>query len=178
MTRSLNAFGLVALAILIVAGTIFVLFREGPPKLVINEFMGDNATCCPDISSGTNEFDDWIEIHNYGTVPVNIGGMYFSQHKSKPTAHKIPDTQPELTTIPPGGFLLLWADGSPEQGVLHLKFRLDQDGEFLGFFDQHGRTIDTHSFRNLSPDVSVGRRPDGKNEWVEFNSPTPGRSNQ
>jgi len=178
MTRSLNTFGLVALAAIVVAGTVFILLRKGPPKLIINEFLAHNINCCPDTSGGGNEYDDWIEIYNYGKEPVNIAGMYFSQDAAHKTEYKIPEAQPELTTIPPGGFLVLWADGSPVQGVLHLSFKLDQDGEFLGFYDTHGRTIDSFSFRQQARDISEGRSSDGAKDWVPFTVPTPGAPNR
>ena len=178
MTRSLNAFGLIALVLLLGAGALFLFLREGPPTLYINEFMAHNTSCCPDTVSGGDEFDDWIEIYNGSKVPVNIAGMYFSQNKSNPIGHKIADTDAELTTIQPGGYLILWADASPGQGILHLDFKLDQDGEFLGFFDNHGRTIDSHVFTKQTPNISLGRFVDGGNEWILFMKPTPGMANR
>lgn len=178
MTRSLNLFGLVLLFLLLIGGTLFLVLREGPPTLFINEFLANNTSCCPDTSGGTNEYDDWIEIYNAGTTPVDIGGMYISQNKSKPLGHKILDSNPELTTIPAGGFLILWADGSPQQGILHLDFKLDQDGEYLGFFDEHGRTIDSHTFAEQAPDISLCRYVDGGNEWKQCRVPTPGATNK
>ncbi len=178
MTRSLNALGLVFLIFVLIAGTVYFFLREEPPALFINEFMADNTTCCPDVSSGANEYDDWIEIYNASAIPVNIGGMYFSEDKAKPLGHKIADTNPELTTIPPGGFLLLWADGSPEQGILHLDFRLDQDGEYIGFSDKSGRTIDSHTFAAQTHDTSICRYIDGGNEWMLCLRPTPGAPNR
>lgn len=178
MTRSLNALGLVAVILLLVAGGLFFFFREGPPMLVINEIMAGNVSCCPDVSGGREEHDDWIEIYNAGTTPVNIGGMYLSQDKSRPTDHKIDDSHPQLTTIPPGGFLILWADGTPDQGPLHLEFKLDHDGEYIGFFDRHARTIDDYAFAEHPIDASIGRSEDGGGTWKVLTSPTPGRSNQ
>jgi hypothetical protein len=177
MTRSLNTLGLVSLSLIVATGILFFFLREGPPKLVINEIMADNISCCPDVSSGSEEHDDWIEIYNAGTTPVNIGGMYLSQDKARPTDHKIDDSHPELTTIPPGGFLILWADGTPEQGPLHLEFKLDQDGEYIGLFDQHARTIDSYAFSEQPHDISLGRTVDGGGVWTQFSKPTPGRGN-
>lgn len=175
MTRSLNSVGLILLAVLVVAGTLFFFLREDPPKVVINEYLAHNVSCCPD--SG-NEYDDWIEIHNYGDASVDIGGMYMSQNKDNLTHHMIDDSQSELTTIPAGGYLVLWADGTPQQGFLHLSFKLDPDGEFLGLYDRHGRTVDTLTFKQQSPNVSMGRSPDAGKEWIPFTTPTPGARNQ
>jgi hypothetical protein len=73
---------------------------------------------------------------------------------------------------------VVWADGNPEQGALHLKFKLSQRGEFIGLFYNDGRTIDTLTFNALDANTSFGRAGDGGNDWREFSSPTPGTSNQ
>ncbi len=178
MTRSLNALGLIFLILVLGAGTLFLFLRGDPPVLYINEFMAENVTCCPDSTGGMIDHDDWIEIYNASKVPVDIGGMYFSQDAGQSLGHKIDDAHSDLTTIPPGGFLVLWADGSPEQGPLHLDFRLDQDGELLRFFDQHGRTIDSYTFTEQAHDVSLGRSTDGGSSWKSFSVPTPGAPNR
>lgn len=177
MTKSLNKFGLLALTVILVAaGTIFFL-KEDVPTLYINEFMANNSSCCPDQDGDKDEFDDWIEIYNPGTTAIDIGGMYFSQDKDEPLGYQIPKTDSKLTTIQPGGFLLLWADGSPEQGVLHLKFKLNQNGEYIGLFYQDGRKIDGLKFGKQSENTSYGRSTDGNENWKEFSQPTPGVAN-
>jgi hypothetical protein len=140
--------------------------------------MAHNELCCPDLASGQPEYDDWIEIHNAESIPVDIGGMYFSQDKKEPLGYQIPKTNPALTTIPPGGFLVLWADDAPDQGVLHLKFKLDQDGEYVGLFDQSGRTVDGLKFGSQRENYSYGRSPDRSETWTEFSEPTPGKANK
>ncbi len=67
------------------ASTEFYLLNEDPlPNLKINEFLALNSSCCPDNSSGTAEFDDWIEIYNAGTTPVDINGYYLSDNNGNP----------------------------------------------------------------------------------------------
>lgn len=156
----------------------YLLNTDVLPQLVINEFMADNASCCPDNSSGTNEFDDWIEIYNKGNVAVNIGGMYLSDSKSDPFKSKIPTDNPSLTTIAPGGYLILWADNSTEQGPLHLNFGLSNAGEDVGLFYLDGRTIDAYTFGAQTQNNSWGRITDGATIWKAFSTPTPGTSNQ
>ncbi len=178
MTRSLNAFGLIALTLILVVAGIFFLTKEDVPTLYINEFMANNTSCCPDKNGDKDEFDDWIEIYNPGTTPIDIGSMYFSQDKDKSLGYQIPRTDSSLTTIQPGGFLLLWADGERDQGVLHLKFKLNQNGEYIGLYYEDGRKIDGHKFGKQGENVSGGRSSDGAAEWKEFAVPTPGKSNQ
>lgn len=178
MTSSLNKFGFIALTvILVVAGTYFLL-KEDVPTLYINEFMANNQSCCPDTDGDKDEFDDWIELYNPGTTPIDIGGMYFSQDTNKPLGYQIPSSNSAITTIQPNGFLLLWADGNPSQGPLHLKFKLNQNGEVIGLFYKDGRKIDGVKFQQQSENMSQGRVTDGGPEWRELATSSPGKSNQ
>jgi hypothetical protein len=127
----MNAYGLIGLAALLIAAWVYYLSKDDVPKLYINEIMANNLSCCPDTDGGRDEFDDWIEIYNGEKKPVDIGGMYISQNRDKPLGYQIPRTNSSLTTIPPGGFLVLWADGDIDQGALHLGFKLSHNGEFL-----------------------------------------------
>lgn len=155
----------------------YLLNTDVLPQLVINEFMAFNSTCCPDNSSGTAEYDDWIEIYNKGTVAVNIAGMYLSDDKNDPFKHQIPSNAPAATTIQPGGFLLLWADNSSSQGALHLNFGLSNLGEDVGLFYVDGRTIDVYTFGAQTENTSFGRVTNGASTWKVFTTPTPGQSN-
>lgn len=155
----------------------FLLNTDVLPSLFVNEFMADNSSCCPDTDSGSDEFDDWIEIYNAGAQPVNIGGMYLSDNKSNPFKHKIPTDIPTATTIPAGGFVLLWADGTQSQGPLHLDFSLANSGEDVGIYYIDGREIDAYTFGAQTENKSVGRSTNGGNTWVNIATPTPGQSN-
>jgi hypothetical protein len=156
----------------------YLLNTDVLPLLVINEFMAANTSCCPDKDSGADEFDDWIEIYNAGNVAVDIAGMYVSDDKSNPFKHKIPSSNATLTTIPPKGYLVLWADSSPDQGVLHLDFNLSAAGEDIGIYYIDGRAIDTYTFGAQLQNVSWGRTTDGAATWKAFNTPTQGKANQ
>jgi hypothetical protein len=144
-------------------------------KLIINEYLASNDNCCTDENG---EYDDWFEIYNYGTTPIDIGGMYVSDSKSDYTKHQIPKTNSTLTTIQPGGFLVLWCDGQPEQGVLHTNFKLGSGGEDITLTETDGRTvINELTYGPQTTDISQGRNPDGSENWQSFSAPTPGASN-
>ncbi len=146
-----------------------------PPVIFINEFLASNDSCCTDENG---EFDDWIEIYNPGLEAIDIGGMYISDDAAEPTVWQIPDTAPDTTTIQPGGFLVLWADKEPEQGVLHVNIKLGSGGEDAVLTAPNGTTtIDSYTFGAQTTDVSMGRQPDGSDNWITFDSPTPGASN-
>jgi len=142
----------------------------------INEFMASNDTCFADEFGG---FDDWFELFNGTEADINIGGMYVSDNLTDLTKWQIPDTNPALTTVQPGEFLVIWADGETEQGVLHVDFKLSSGGEDLAITDVDGVTIiDYYTFGTQTTDVSEGRLPDGADTWEFFTVPTPGASNE
>ena len=148
-----------------------------PPQilLVINEFMASNNNYTQDPQG---QFDDWIEIYNNGTEAVDISGMYLTDNLSTPTKWQIPNDQPSLVIIPPGGHLLIWADGDPSDTGLHSNFKLDADGEEIGLFKSDGVTLlDSVVFGEQTSDISYGRYPDGTDNWRFFGSPSPAAEN-
>jgi len=144
------------------------------PILVINEFLASNDSCCTDESG---EYDDYIEIHNFGTAAADIGGYIITDEIGNYDDYYQIPTGNDSTIIEPGGFLLLWADKDSEQGVLHVEIKLSVAGEQIGLFMQDSITvIDTLTFAEQSDDISYGRYPDGSFRW-QFMNPTPGTSN-
>lgn len=103
-----------------------------------------------------------IQVHNYGTGSS------------------------DLTLIP---FLSLGysAAGNEESYVnklldlpfryLHTNFKLSAEGESVVLTDKNSLTVDEITFTAIPPDVSYGRKPDGSEDWLLFNSPTPADSN-
>jgi len=149
--------------------------RQNPPSIFINEFMASNQVTFADPQG---DFDDWIEIYNAENFPVNIGGMYITDELADPAKWKIPDTQPDSTTIQPGEFLLLWADEDIDDGILHLNIKLAVEGEEIGLYtDDLTSIIDSITFDEQIADESFGRDPDGFDNWVLMDNPTPGYSN-
>jgi hypothetical protein len=145
-------------------------------QLYINEFMADNDTVIVD---DFGEYEDWIELYNAGSTPVNIAGYYLTDDATRPTLSKIPAGDPS-TIIPANGFLLLWADSDDDtQGTLHLKFRLNKGGEFVGLYTPDSMVIDSLSFGPQGLDESYGRATDGGTPWIVFTTAntTPGASN-
>lgn len=145
-------------------------------SLVINEVMASNRSTKADPQG---QYDDWIEIYNDGSVSVDAGGLYLTDDSENPAKWQIPATDPALTTIAPGGYLLIWADEDTEAEGLHANFRLSAGGEELCLFDADGATlIDSIAFPELPADLSYGRSPDGAGDWRYFVAATPGEANQ
>jgi len=150
--------------------------EEPPGKLVINEFMASNDAAFADEFGG---FDDWIELYNGKSQAVDVAGMYVTDDLTNLTLFQIPDTDHQKTTIPAKGYLVLWADKEPDQGVLHLNLKLSGSGEQIGLIEADGVTVvDSLTYSAQEADKSFGRLPDGSNNWVVFDPATPGASNQ
>ncbi len=151
-------------------------FNAGIPfysGILINEFSASNRSLPDD----HGEYEDWIEIYNGNDYSVDIGGLYLTDSLANRTKHRIPITSPDSTTIPPKGFLVLWADNQPEQGVLHLGFGLRRGGEQLGFVQYDGLGyIDSLTFGEQYSASSVSRYPDGQDQWQHLPS-SPGSEN-
>jgi len=143
-------------------------------SLYINEFLASNDSCCADEKG---EYDDWIEIYNAGSEAVDIGGMFITDDLAEPTVWQIPTTVSDSTTIPAGGYLVLWADKKPEQGILHINMKLSGKGEQIGLFTTDTVVVDTLTYSAQQSDTSYGRTPDGSDNWKLFVSPTPGATN-
>lgn len=142
-------------------------------SLFINEVMALNNGFVQDEHG---ESDDWIELYNPGPDTIDIGGFYITDDKLNLTKHALPTGTPS-TRIAPQGFLLLWADDTPQQGPLHLPFKLSSNGEFLGVYAPNLTHRDTLSFGYQLGNRSYGRYPDGSTALVTFDTPTPGASN-
>jgi len=130
------------------------------------------------IQDSQQQYDDWIEIYNYGNDAVDIGGLYLTDNISDPTKWQIPINIPAMTTIEPGGHLLIWADGDTSDSELHANFKLDADGEEIALFKSDGTTIiDSVEFGEQASNISYGRYPDGADNWRYFGSPSPAAEN-
>lgn len=144
--------------------------------LYINELMASNSETLADEHG---EYDDWFELYNATADSLDIGGLYFTDNFALPTKWQVPLHNPEQTTLPPGGYLVLWADEQNGQGLLHAEFKLGASGEELGLFQRTSdgyEMIESLTFGPQDEDVAWGRYPDGGPETA-FLFPTPGASN-
>ena len=96
-----------------------------------------------------NEFNDWIEIHNPASTPVDLTDWALTDEVAKPTKWKFP-----AVTLQPGDFLMVWASGKDKRtpGLpLHTNFSLAKDGEYLALVRPDGTTVERHE-----PGICVG----------------------
>jgi len=126
------------------------------------------------------EYDDWLELYNDSENEVNFGGLYLTDDLKDPTLMRVRQNSPDSTLIQPGGYKVLFADGTPEQGVLHMDFRISANGEELGLVQLLGLDtvrLDQVIFGEFSSGNSYSRITDGGLLWAQ-QAPTPAYSNQ
>jgi CotH kinase protein/Lamin Tail Domain/Secretion system C-terminal sorting domain len=141
--------------------------------IVINEFMASNVSTVKD---EFNQFDDWVELYNKGTQAVNIGGYNITDNPTNLTKW----TFPANTTIPAGGYLIVWADEDSSQntvGKYHANFKLSKSGEFLALLNASGQMLDSLTFGSQVDDRSLSRMPNGTGSFV-IKASTFGKNNE
>lgn len=150
---------------------------SAPVTLFINEWMAANSSFLRDPMD--LDFDDWFEIYNPTALPVDLSGFSLTDDTSRPTKSVVPSG----ISVPPQGYLLVWADEEVGQtrtnGDLHVDFKLSQDSEQIALYDPSGRQIDFVIFGRQTNNVSQGRWPNGgPAPFIFMATPTPRAANQ
>ncbi len=137
-------------------------------KVRLNELLAANGET--DWDPDKKRFSDWIELYNETNTTVDLGGTFLSDDPKNPKKWRIPDD----TTLPPHGYLRIWADGFDLDGkALHTNFKLRQKGGVLLLSNKNGILIDKLIYPKLPADLSFGLYHAKKG----FMTPTPGKAN-
>ena len=130
-----------------------VLSLGSTANLRMNEWMAQPA-----------HGDDWFEIYNNDSLPVDISGLWLSD---------LPGT-PKITQIPPfsyiaaKGFADFQADGQNDGGN-HANFKLSAGGDNLVLSNTAGTaTLDTLAITSGGSNISRGRFPNGSATIANF----------
>ncbi|MCK4293581.1 MAG: lamin tail domain-containing protein [Planctomycetes bacterium] len=131
-------------------------------RVVINELLANS-----DAPPGT----DWLELYNPGPVAVDLNNVYLSDGRFDLLDYRIPDG----IVLQPGDF---WAvrQGAPPNGF---GFGLKSTGETVFLtaatndpVPQPIRVLDALRFGVVEADVTLGRFPDGADNFVALSSAT------
>lgn len=135
----------------------------------INEFMASNGGFLPD---DTGEYSDWIELHNPTDHPIALTGLGLSDDKTS-VKWFLPDV-----SLNAGGYIVLYASGKGKTGgTFHTNFKLTASAGGIYLSDSSGHIIDSVEYKDQAQDISMGRSIENPKEWMLFDKPTPGFSN-
>jgi hypothetical protein len=144
------------------------------PLLYINEIMTANQGALINPNQPGN-YPDWFELYNPGPNPALLDGLFLTDNRDTPTKYQIPTAG---LIIPPGGFLIFYADNEPNLGPQHTNFQLAREGEYLAIFgNAELDPIDEYEFGELSINGVWNRFPDGGETWVHTACYSPGAAN-
>lgn len=128
--------------------------------------VGDPAAVRLNEWLATGDGEDWIELFNPQSLPVNLAWLRFTDDPSLAgqTNHIVRD----LTFIPAQGWVWWRADGRTDEGPEHLPFSLNALGETLRLYLPNLTLVDSVDLLVQTPGVSEGRFPDGGTEIRRF----------
>jgi hypothetical protein len=122
--------------------------------------------------------DDWFELYNRGTTPVDLSNLRLTDTYGNPDAYRIPALS--FIGVDSNAFIRFEADEPAEpRGPEHVNFKLSRNGDSIYLLaTNNGTILDAVSFDVQQTGVSQGRLPDGSSSVVSFvETPTPGDSN-
>jgi hypothetical protein len=147
------------------------------PPLWINELQPQNLS---GITNRLGQRTAWLELYNPSLNVVDLSGLYLSTNYGNLTVW----TFPAGSTMSPGEFKVIFADGQPGLSVsneLHTGFVLNGGAGSLALsrlYKTQVQVLDYIDYSNLVPDHSYGSVPDGQSfDRKEFAFATPGAAN-
>jgi uncharacterized repeat protein (TIGR01451 family) len=147
-----------------------------PIVVFINEWMAANTSVTGIADPADGHYEDWFELYNPGSNTVDLAGYFLTDTLTDKFKFQI--TSNMAHSIPPRGYLLVWADDEVGQNLsngvprldLHVNFTLAAAGEGIGLFAADGTQIDAITFSNQANNVSEGRSPDGSARIIPLTS--------
>ena len=139
----------------------------------INEISADNSIY-------VNEYykkNDWIELFNTTSKPIDVAGMYLSDNLSKPTKFQIANNGNINTIIEPHSYLIIWADKLTPLSQLHASFKLAAEGGYIMLTSTDQTWSDALYYEPHLGTESVGLYPDGGSDVYVMSTPTIAKAN-
>lgn len=131
-----------------------------------SEVMASNAST---IITVDGTLPDWIELENTGAKDFNLNGYVIMADDDPTRMYRFSGT-----TVPAGGYLVLYADNTGGEG--HLPFKLATSGQRLTLMNAAGQAVDVLNTPSLEADQVYCR--DNSGAWATSYVSTPGAKNR
>jgi hypothetical protein len=160
-------------AILCVMG----LVSASPAQVHLNEILADPGTDWNGDGTVDSKLDEWVEIINIGTTPVDLSTYRISDAAAGTTFRfALSGTlAPGAVKVYFGSDVVAWQAAN---SVSQLGLSLNNSGDTVFLYDVTGSTPDvadsyTYASAEVLNDRSVGRMPNGTGNWVIFDGLNP-----
>ena len=145
------------------------LSAQGINPVRINEVSAANGIYVNDYFKR----NDWVELYNTTSEPIDVEGMYLSDNLKKPKKYQITKGGSQASTIIPAhGYLIIWCDKLEPVSQLHASFKLAAEGGDVLLTASDESWSDHIVYGEMKADQTVGRYPDGSADVVTMNLPT------
>ena len=135
--------------------------------LVFNEVVAQNEGVYVDEQG---ELDDWIELANDSDIAVNLSDFTIADGSSERIA--LPNI-----TLQPKAVIVLWADDSPEQGAIHLPFKISSGGETLTLYNHQQEVVAQVAVPALAENQAYARFPSATGNFSVCRYTSPNKPN-
>jgi hypothetical protein len=150
--------------------TLFTAVFEVDPDFLpirLNEIMASNSGYLFD---NFGEDDDWVELYNPNAYSVDLSGCQLQRGTSAWTI-------PNGTVLSPAGYSISWMDENTYQGPNHASFKLPNALNTIYLKTPGNLIIDSLYYPSATSNYSFGRYPNGSDNFLVFEYPTPERNN-
>ena len=122
--------------------------------------------------------NDWIELYNTTSEPIDVDGMYLSDDPANPQKSQISKINSQINTvIPAHGYLVVWCDKLDPMSQLHASFKLAAEGGDVVLTAADGSWTDRFTYSEMDANQTAVRFPDGSDNVYTMNVPTIERKN-
>lgn len=143
--------------------------RRRLPDIVINEISASNHRYDNDYFKRAS----WIELLNTTDHEIDISNLFLSDDPSNLQKYQIVIADDShKATIPPQGHRVVWCDGKVSMGQPHAPSMLSASGGSLFLTNEDMKYVDKIVYPAHNANTTVGRFPDGANEWFIMDIPT------
>ncbi len=139
-------------------------------SLVINEVMVENSVH-PD---QFGNFPAWIELYNRGEDPIQLNNYYLTNEPLEPKKWNLPQSE-----LLPNSSVLVYASAGNVIAAqpFHTNFTIENNVNGVYLFSKSAIMTDASPTKCVRQNKSIGRLPDGADDWEFLSIASPGSSN-